>query len=147
MAAISNPGFSHLARILAGPGAVLGSPTLASPTTESNLQNGPTSVTQLSNPALQLQAVAGLFGSGVSSLDQSLSSSASSLLDSLSANSTVSSGNSGSPQTGSNSSSNSSPPADQLAAYEAQLQMQQTQALFGIDPTATSKTGILNLLA
>lgn len=169
MGSVSNPGFANLTQILAGSSAWLASAALLSPTAQSDLQNGALGdLVQLSDQALQLQAAPALFAAGVSSspasllssfstpayslnslvppLDTPLLDSSGSLLDALSANLTSAwSSSDSSQQTGSNAPSGTSPLSDQLAAYQAQLQLANTQTLFGLD-TAGSSPGV-NLLA
>lgn len=184
MGSISNPGISNLAQILSNSGASLAAAALTSPTNQAGLDNASTGdLVQLSEQALQLQNMEGLFAASaapsvaglysgvsapgisafttpdisslfttnndlVSSLDNSLLSSLSTPANSLSSTSTASSNSpDGSHQTGSNAASNSSSPSDQLAIYQADLLAQQTQALFGSEPSAGSDTSTVNLLA
>ena len=168
MGSISNPGISNLAQILSNSGASIAAAALTAPTTQAGLDNASTGdLVQLSEQALQLQNMEGLFAasaapsvaglySGVSAPSvsafltpgiSSLLTTSSDLVSSLD-NSTVSSNSSdGSRQTGSNASSNSSSPSDQLALYQADVLAQQTQALFGSGPSVGSDTSTMNLLA
>lgn len=167
MGSISNPGISNLAQILSNSGASIAAAALTAPTTQAGLDNASTGdLVQLSEQALQLQNMEGLFAasaapsvaglySGVSAPSisafptpgiSSLFTTSNDLVSSLE-NSTVSSNSAdASQQTGSNP-SNSSSPSDQLAIYQADLLAQQTQALFGSGPSLGSDTSTVNLLA
>lgn len=165
MGSISNPGFSNLGRILAGSGAWLATAALLSPSAQTNLPSGAVGdLVQLSEQALQLQDAAGSLATSAStasanllsslltpnysvasSLDTSLLSASNSLLDSLSPSLTPSLTNFDTvTQAGSNTSV--SWPPDQLAAYQAQLQIADTQTLFGLNSGTASSLGV-NLLA
>ena len=168
MGSISNPGFSNLGKILANSGAWLASATLLSPSARTDLQNGAVGdLVQLSEQSLQLQDAAGSLATSASAapasllsslltpnyslssltsqLDTSLLSSSNSLLDSLLPSLSPSWSNLDSvTQPGLNTST--SWPPDQLAAYQAQLQIADTQTLFGLDSATGSSPGV-NLLA
>ena len=164
MGSISNPGFSNLGQILANSGAWLASAALLSPSAQTDLQNGALGdLVQMSEQALQLQDSAGSLATSASaasasllsslltpnysvasSLDTSLLSSSNSLLDSLSPSLTPSLSNFETVTQPSSNISTSWPP-DQLAAYQAQLQIADTQTLFGLDSAGSSPA--VNLLA
>ena len=170
MGSIASSGFNNLAQILSGSGGWLASAALLSPSAQTDLQNGAVGdLVQLSDTALQLQMAPELFGAGGSSsgasllstlstpdyglnslvppLDSSLLTSSSSLLDSLSANvAPWLNSFDGSQQNSLDNQSSGSSFGANLAAYESQLQLANTQTLFGLDSAGGSSPGV-NLLA
>lgn len=161
MGSISNPGISNLAQILSISGASVAAAAISSPTGQTSLENAPAGdLVALSAEALQLQVTSSLFGSPAtaSSADSLLSSlyaptsNLNSLVSSLTQSTAGASTVIGSTQTGSNSSStsstsNNSSPAEQMAAYVAAIQEQQTQALFGSGSGTNATPNTINLLA
>ena len=107
--------------------------TLSSPTVQAALQNAPASdIAEISDQALQLQATDALLG--ISNPTTSPTDSLFSALASI--NSNDASGSALNP---------GSPLADQLAAYQGNMQTQEMQTLFGSTPAATP-TAIPNSL-
>src|SRR5579862_9913058 len=114
VAATSN-GLSDLLQTLTNENSPLLS-TLSSPTVQAALENAPASdIVEISDQALQLQTADALFG-----ISNTAASPTESLFSAL-----ASAGSS------SSSSSTGSSLADQLAAYQGNQQVQETQALFG----------------
>jgi hypothetical protein len=136
VASTSN-GLSDLMQTLTNDNSPLLS-TLSSPTVEAALENAPASdIVQISDEALQLQTTDALFG---------ISNTSSSSTDNLfSALASV-----GSSATSSASGSTLDPGsslADQLAAYQGNLQTQETQALFATTPSTTTPSSLYDVFA
>lgn len=131
----NNNGLSDLLQTLTQENSPLAA-TLSSPKVEQALENAPTSdIVQISEQAMQLQATDALFGIS----DSSTSSSDSSLFSALASSESSS--------TGSAASSSSSALADQLAAYQSNMQIQDTQTLLGTSTDGTNATtSLLNVL-
>lgn len=136
----NNNGLSDLLQTLTQENSPLAA-TLSSPKVEQALENAPASdIVQISEQAMQLQATDALFGisnSSGSSTDSSLFSALASA-DSESSGSTTS------------SSTSDSSLADQLAAYQSNMQIQDTQSLLGLSGTSSNTntnatTSLLNL--
>ena len=107
--------------------------TLSSPSVQAALENAPASdIVQISSEAQQLQTADALFGIS------NTSNSATDNLFSALANAGSSSGSSLDP---------GSPLADQLAAYQGNMQTQETQALFGTTPPATTPNSLYDVFA
>ena len=125
--AATNNGLSDLLQTLTNDNSPLLS-TLSSPNVEQALEKAPASdIVQISDEALQLQTTEALFG-----ISNTSSSSADNLFSAL--------GAVGSSATSTASGSSLDPGsslADQLAAYQGNMQTQETQALFGLTPTTT----------
>jgi len=102
--------------------------TLSSPKVQAALENAPASdIVEISDQALQLQATDALFG---------ISNTTTSPTDSLF--SALASANSNETSSASGSSLNPGAPlADQLAAYQGNMQTQEMQTLFGSTPSTT----------
>jgi hypothetical protein len=129
-ASSSNNGLSDLMQTLTNENSPLLS-TLSSPSIQAALASAPTSdIVEISEAAQQLQSVDSLFGvsNTASSSDDSLFSA---LTDSTAAGSTAS--------------TTGSPLADQLSAYQNNMQTQETQELFGLTPS-TNTNPLLNEL-
>ncbi len=108
----TNAGLSDLLQTLSSENSPLLS-TLSSPTVEAALETAPAGdIAQISDEAMQLQMTDAIFGDPSSS-----STSSESLFSELA----------GAP-------SATTPLADQLAAYQGNSQLQETQALLGITP-------------
>ena len=123
-----NNGLSDLLQTLTNENSPLLS-TLSSPTIQAALQNAPASdIVEISDQALQLQAADALLG---------VSSTPSSPTDSLFSE-LASVGSSASSSASGSSLDPGSSLADQLAAYQGNMQTQETQALFGITPSPTT---------
>ncbi len=135
--ASNNNGLSDLLQTLTNENSPLLS-TLSSPNIQAALENAPASdIVEISDQAQQLQATDALFG---------ISNTSSSPTDSLfSALASVGS-SAASPAAGSSLSAGSSL-ADQLAAYQGNMQTQEAQALFGITPPTTAPNSLYDVFA
>jgi hypothetical protein len=126
--ASTNNGLSDLLQTLTNENSPLLA-TLSSPNVESALEKAPASdIVEISDQALQLQTADAIFG--ISNTSTSPTDSLFSALASL-----------GSTATSSASGSSLDPGSsldDQLAAYQGNLQTQETQALFGTPSTPSS---------
>ncbi len=133
----NNNGLSDLLQTLTNENSPLLS-TLSSPSVEAALENAPTSdIVQISEQAQQLQDTDALFG---------ISNTANSASDNLfSALANVGSGETSS-AAGSALGTGSSL-SDQLAAYQGNMQTQETQALFGITPSTTTPSSLYDVFA
>lgn len=136
-----NPGLADVLNIISNGASPALSSLLSSSKVQAALQNAsPADLVQLSDQALQLQTVESLFGNAGGSQTNGLFGSSSTTnptttLDNLVENlSQPASGSSAAPSV-----------ATQLAAYQGQLQLADTQTLFG-SANGTSGTGV-NLLA
>lgn len=151
--AIGNPGVASLLQTLKSAGTPAFNSVLDSPTVESALQKAPASdLVQLSDQALQLQTVQGLFGNSSASETaapqiptQNLN--VNSILQSL--DSSLGTPAASSPNANSQAPSvdSASSIASQLSTFQADLQAQQVQALFGTAPAAASADNSLNVFA
>ena len=127
LASNNNNGLADLLQNLTNENSPLLS-TLSSPKIQAALQNGPASdIVEISDQALQLQATDALFG--ISNPTTSPTDSLFSALASINSNETSSAA--GSPL------NPGSPLADQLAAYQGNMQTQEMQTLFASTPAAT----------
>ncbi|HTC89005.1 MAG TPA: hypothetical protein VK686_11945 [Bryobacteraceae bacterium] len=132
LASNNNNGLADLLQNLTNENSPLLS-TLSSPTVQAALQNAPASdIAEISDQALQLQATDALLG--ISNPTTSPTDSLFSALASINSSET-----SGSPL------NPGSPLADQLAAYQGNMQTQEMQTLFAT-PSATTPTAIPNSL-
>jgi hypothetical protein len=132
LASNNNNGLADLLQNLTNENSPLLS-TLSSPTVQAALQNAPASdIVEISDQALQLQATDALLG--ISNPTTSPTDSLFSALASINSSET-----SGSPL------NPGSPLADQLAAYQGNMQTQEMQTLFAT-PSATTPTAIPNSL-
>ncbi|HTB17971.1 MAG TPA: hypothetical protein VK708_07625 [Bryobacteraceae bacterium] len=123
----TNNGLSDLLQTLTNENSPLLS-TLSSPNVQAALENAPASdIVQISDEAMQLQTTDALFG-----ISNTSSSSSDSLFSALAAGSSPTS---------------SASLADQLAAYQGNMQTQETQALFGITPPATTPSSSFDVFA
>ncbi len=135
--ASNNNGLSDLLQTLTNENSPLLS-TLSSPKIQAALENAPASdIVEISDQAQQLQATDALFG--ISNTTSSPTDSLFSALASVGSSAT-------SPAAGSSLSAGSSL-ADQLAAYQGNLQTQETQALFGITPSTTAPNSLYDVFA
>jgi hypothetical protein len=128
----ANNGLSDLLQTLTNDNSPLLS-TLSSPSVEKALENAPTSdIVQISAEAQQLQTTDALFG-----ISNSSNSASDNLFTAL-ANVGSSSGSSLDP---------GSSLSDQLAAYQGNMQTQETQALFGTTPATTTPNSLYDVFA
>lgn len=112
--------------------------TLSSPNVKKALENAPASdIAQISEQALQLQNMDAIFGSSNTS-----TSPTGSLFSAL-----ANAGSSASPSASGLPLNPGSPLADQLAAYQGNLQTQETQALFGLAPSTSTPTSQFDVFA
>lgn len=133
----TNNGLSNLMQTLANENSPLLS-TLSSANVQTALENAPAGdIAQISEQALQLQATDALFG--ISNPSTTPSDSLFSALANLDAS--ASSSTSGSALNAGSSL------ADQLAAYQGNLQIQQDQTLFGTTPSTTTPTSLYDVFA
>lgn len=124
----TNAGLSDLLQTLTNENSPLLS-TLSSPTIEAALQNAPASdIAQISDEAMQLQVADAIFGDPSSS-----STSSESLFSELT----------GTPS----STTPTTSLADQLAAYQGNSQLQETQSLLGIPQTPTTPNSLFDVFA
>jgi len=133
----SNNGLSDLLQNLSDENSPLLS-TLSSPTVEAALQNAPTSdIVEISDQALQLQATDALFG--ITNTPSAPTDSLFSALASIGSSATSSpSGSALNP---------GSPLADQLAAYQGNMQTQEMQTLFASTPSTTAPNSLYDVFA
>jgi hypothetical protein len=143
-----NQGVADLLQILSNAGSSSLSSAFSSPSIQSALQGAsPGDIVQLSNQALQLQVANDLFANPdptqtdglFSALVPSTSTAA---LDSLLTN-LYSPPSTASPVVPAAPASLTS----QIATYQSQLQTEQLQALFGVDPTVGTSGTLLNVVA
>jgi hypothetical protein len=107
-------------------------PTLSSPAIQAALENAPASdIVQISDQAMQLQDAEALFGTA---------NTASTPTDSLFAALTPSG-------SGATPSAAGSSLADQLAAYQGNVQTQEAQTLLGITPAPTTPNSLYDVFA
>ncbi len=126
--ASTNNGLSDLLQTLTNENSPLLS-TLSSPAVQSALENAPASdIVEISDQALQLQATDALFG--ITNTSTSPTDSLFSALASVGSSAT-------SPASGSSLDPGSSL-ADQLAAYQGNMQTQEMQTLFAPTPATTT---------
>jgi len=134
-----NPGVADLLQTLSN----LNSPVMSSPSAVTALEKAPPGdIVQLSAAALQLQTVDAMFGISTGS-NTNMSSS---LLTSLENSATAPGTAAASGQAPSTVLSTASP-ADQLANYQAALQAEQTQGLFGATPSSGLTGSLFNAIA
>jgi hypothetical protein len=127
----SNNGLSDLLQTLTNENSPLLS-TLSSPAVKTALENAPASdIVEISEQAQQLQDTDALFG--ISNTANSASDNLFSALADASSSST--------------SSTTGSSLSDQLAAYQGNMQTQETQALFGITPSTTTPSSLYDVFA
>lgn len=138
--ASTNNGLSDLLQTLTSENSPLAS-TLSSPTVEAALQNAPASdIVQISEQAMQLQATDALFG-----ISNPSTTSTDSLFSAL-ASIGSSEGSSGS-STAASSLGTGSSLADQLAAYQGNVQTQEAQTLLGINQPTTTPASLFDVFA
>jgi hypothetical protein len=129
----NNNGLSDLLQTLTNENSPLLS-TLSSPSIQSALENAPpTDIVEISEQAQQLQSVDALFG-----LSNTANTSTDSLFTAL-ADIGSSSSSATSPTTGSSL-------ADQLAAYQGNVQTQEAQTLLGVNPSTNTPNSLFNLI-
>ena len=141
----NNAGLSYLTQLLSGSGSPLSSSQV-----QSVLQNAsPTDVVQLSDQALQMQEVEGLFGNPQASQTAGLFSNATQPSSSTTLEGILAELTAPSSSTTSNTSTSPSPAslASQMATYQGELQSEQMQTLFGTATTTAASPSPLNLLA
>jgi hypothetical protein len=132
----TNNGLSDLLQTLTNENSPLLS-TLSSPSIQSALENAPPSdIVEISDQAQQLQSMDALFGISSSSENSSTSLfSALATEESSGGSSAASSLNTGSSL------------ADQLAAYQGNMQTQEAQTLLGINPSTNTPSSLFDVLA
>jgi hypothetical protein len=133
----TNNGLSNLMQTLTNENSPLLS-TLSSPNVQKALENAPAGdIAQISEQALQLQATDALFGIFNTSTTptDSLFSALANVGSSASSSASGSSLNPGSSL------------ADQLAAYQGNLQTQEAQTLFGTSPSTTTPSSLYDVFA
>ena len=127
----NNNGLSDLLQTLTNENSPLLS-TLSSPDVETALENAPSSdIVEISEQAQQLQDTDALFG-----ISNTANSASDNLFSALA--------DAGSSSTSSTAGSSLS---DQLAAYQGNMQTQETQALFGITPPTTTPSSLYDVFA
>ena len=136
--AAANPGVADLLQIVSN----AGSPSLSSALSSSNLQSAlqaasPADIVQLSSQALQLQVTNALFANPSQTNELFSPSGSNAALNNLLANLY-----SPTPPAAPASSL-----ASQIATYQSNLQTEQLQALFGVDPTAGTPGSLVNVVA
>ena len=125
--ASANNGLSDLLQTLTNENSPLLS-TLSSPSIQSALENAPASdIVEISEQAMQLQTADAIFG--ISNTSTSPTDSLFSALASVGSSATAS--------------TTGSPLADQLAAYQGNVQTQEMQTLFGTAPATTAPSSSL----
>ncbi len=135
--ASNNNGLSNLLQTLTNENSPLLS-TLSSPNIQAALENAPASdIVEISDQAQQLQATDALFG---------ISNTSSSPTDSL-FSALASVGSSATSSAAGSSLDPGSSLADQLAAYQGNMQTQETQALFGTTPSSTVPNSLYDVFA
>ena len=133
--ASTNSGLSDLLQTLTNENSPLLS-TLSSPAVEAALQNAPASdIAEISEQALQLQVTNALFGDSNSS-----SSSSDNLFSELASINSTATG-------ATNSSTSGSSLADQLSAYQGNLQTQEAQTLLGINSPTNTPSSLFDVFA
>jgi hypothetical protein len=130
-----NPGLAGLLQTLTN----LDSPVMTSPAVVSALEKAsPTDIVQLSTAAAQLEDVDAIFGvSNSSSTDAS---------DPLASLENLLNGSGTSAVPGTATASSTASPADQIAGYQASLQSEETQALFGTGATGSLSDSLFNVI-
>lgn len=132
----TNNGLSDLLQTLTNENSPLLS-TLSSPSIESALENAPPSdIVEISAQAQQLQSMDALFG-----ISSSTGNSSTSLFSAL-ATAESSAGSSAASSLNPGSSL-----ADQLAAYQGNMQTQEAQTLLGINPSTTTPNSLFDVFA
>lgn len=132
----NNNGLTDLMQTLTSENSPLLS-TLSQPSIQSALENAPPSdIVEISEEAQQMQSVDALFGIS-STANTSTDSLFSALADAVSS---ASSSAASSLDTGSSL-------ADQLAAYQGNMQTQETQTLLGLNPSTNTPSSLLDVLA
>jgi len=127
-----NPGLAGLLQTLTN----LDSPVMTSPTVVSALEKAsPTDIVQLSTAAAQLEDVDAIFG--ISSGSNTNTS------DPLASLERLLNGSGTSPVP---SASSAASPADQIASYQASLQSEETQALFGTGAISSLSDSLFNVI-
>jgi len=136
VASTSN-GLSDLLQTLTNDNSPLLS-ALSSPNVEAALENAPASdIVQISDEALQLQTTDALFG-----ISNTANTSADNLFSAL-----ASVGSSSTPSASGSSLNPGSSLADQLAAYQGNMQTQETQELFGATPSTATPSSLYDVFA
>jgi len=131
----TNNGLSDLLQTLTNENSPLLS-TLSSPSVQSALENAPPSdIVEISAEAQQLQSMDSLFG-----ISNSTDNSSTSLFSALAAESSASPASASSLDTGSSL-------ADQLAAYQSNMQTQEAQTLLGVNPSTTTPNSLFDVFA
>ena len=135
--ASTNNGLSDLLQTLTNENSPLLS-TLSTPAVETALENAPAGdIAEISDQALQLQATDALFG-----ISNPSSSSADSLFSAL-----ASVGSSATSSASGSSLNPGSSLADQLAAYQGNMQTQEVTSLFAATPPTTTSGSLYDVFA
>lgn len=135
--ASTNNGLSDLLQTLTNENSPLLS-TLSSPALQTALENAPASdIAEISDQALQLQATDALFG-----ISNTSSSSTDSLFSAL-----ASVGSSATSSASGSSLDPGSSLADQLAAYQGNMQTQEVTSLFAATPSTTTPNSLYDVFA
>jgi hypothetical protein len=133
----TNNGLADLLQTLSKDNSPLLS-TLSSANVQAALQNAPASdIVEISEQAQQLQSVDALFG-----ISNTGSTSSDSLFSAL-----ADIGSSGSSSASGSSPTAGSTLADQLAAYQGNMQTQEAQTLLGITPSTTTPNSLFDVFA
>jgi len=139
--AAANPGVANLMQSL----SVFNSPALSSPKVESALEKAPWSdIVQLSMAATQMANVDALFGISNGSPGSS-STNIFSILAGILANPESSRAGPGAPAATASGTAPAATQADQLATYQAALQSEVTQGLFGSGSSGGLAGSLLNV--
>jgi hypothetical protein len=142
-----NPGVTHLLQLLSDAGSPALSSALSSTSIQSALQAAsPADIVQLSDQAVQLQVANDLFASADPSQTDGLFSALSPSNSNLTFENLLNNLYSPSSATPAPAATPTSE-ASQIATYQSQLQTEQLQALFGVDPNAGTSGTLLNVVA
>jgi hypothetical protein len=138
-----NPGVAALLQILSNAGAPSLSSALSTTSIQSALQAAsPADIAQLSDQAVQLQVANSLFAN--TSPSQTVFSASSLSNSNVALENLLTNLYSPTPTTPPSSTASA---ASQIATYQSQLQNEQLQALFGVDPNVGASGTLLNVVA
>jgi hypothetical protein len=141
-----NPGVAYLLQIFSNAGSPSLTSALSSSEVQSALQGAsPADIAQLSDQALQLHVANDLFASADPSKTEGLFSAASPSSSSLALENLLT--NLYSPTSVTSPPSPAPSLADQIATYQGNLQAEQLQAFFGVNPTSGTLGTQLDVLA
>jgi hypothetical protein len=143
-----NPGVADLLQILSNAGSPSLSSALSSSPVQAALQSAsPADIVQLSIQATQLQVANDLFAPADPTQTDGLFSALSPSSSDADLNNLLT--DLYSPPSATSPASAAAPAptiADQIASYQSQLQTEQLQALFGVDPTVGTSGSLLNVV-